>query len=368
MKYVVIDWLEVFVDLPSGFSLESFVDAGCSVEPRDYGTRIYNVMATVHDHDLRGGFEIRCCPKSSAVLSLTAAHVKVLNKDCYLNDPAVFLWAVICKYGFVYRSIARCDLACDFVKFDSGIPPVSFVKRVLGGVYRRDVRGLRRDVVQDSWTNAIPNYVAYQNRDVTVRLYDKTLELVQVASSQKRAYITSLWVRSGFIPDVTALYRDSVPHVWRLEFQISSSSKDWLKIGKGEYVENSIDTYVSQSATMSLFRSLVASYFSFWVYKKGCEVDSCSPVRLFDGMADVPRLRPVRPVAVHQASVRLELLDIYTKLRSWSQRRSYGSLSARFESLADDVIALARSASDLKDSDVDAIRRRMRDPELFSIG
>lgn len=368
MKYVVIDWLEVFVDLRDGFTVQEFEDAGCHVEMREYGTRIYNIMATIHDPMLHGGFEIRCSPKSSAILSVSAAHLKVLNKDCYMQDPAAFIWSVICKYGMTYRSISRVDIASDFVTFDSGIDPTAFIRRVLAGTYRRAKKSVRRDVVQDSWDNCTPNYMAYQGRDVTVRLYDKTLELVQVATPQKRAYIASLWVREGLIQSAASIFDKDAPHVFRLEFQISSSSKDWVLDGTGQFVEASIDTLCSAPETLTLFAALMKTYFDFYVYKKDSDPTSCVPVRLMDCTKGMPILRPVTSREVQQASVRLELLEVAEKLRSWSERYSFREFRDSFEGLSVSVRQAAFKHTSLTVDEIKEMQLKMRDPELFAIG
>lgn len=368
MKYVVIDWLEVFVDLDEGFTIERFEEEGCHVEVREYGTRIYNIMATIHDPFLHGGFEIRCSPKSSAILSVSAAHLKVLNKDCYMQDPADFIWRVICKYRMTYRSISRVDLATDFTIFDSGIDPTSFIRRVLAGTYRRALKSVRKDVVQDSWDNCTPNYIAYQGRDVTVRLYDKTLELIQVATPQKRAYIGALWVRDGLIPSVAAMYSKDVQHVFRLEFQIQSSSKEWVLDGEGQYMQAGIDTLCSYPETYALFAGLMRTYFDFYVYKKESDPTSCAQVRLMDCTKGMPVLKPVTSREVHECSTRLEFLEIAEKLRTWSERYSLKEFRSSLETLSDEVRKAAFTHPMFTKDEIIQLQLKMKDPDLFRHG
>lgn len=359
MKYLIIDWFEIFVEEPAGFSMDSYREADCTVEARDYGTRVYQEVATVHDHQLGFSFEVRRVPKSNGVLAVGSCHLKMCNDVCYMMNPAEAAYLVCCKYRLSYKSVARVDVCTDFLKFDSGITPLSFLKRVLNGVYRRSISGLRKDVVQENWGSVSPNYVAWHSNDIFVRLYDKTLELRQVASPSKRAYISALWVSHGLLKSAHEIYDDSISHVWRLEFQIMSSSKDWVKIDKSGYFLNSLDTWSSSSESFELFRSLLASYFTFYVFKRGSDISSCERVRLFDCERGAVRITRVVSNEVHQASFKLRLLALIADIDKYKSDASFARLKSSLEAIRCEAERLLRSESDLTDDDIYAMRDKI---------
>lgn len=278
---VFIDWFEVFVSIPRVQFLDDLVAEGCSVEMRAYGTRIYHTVAHVYDHEAKFGFEVRCHPKSLGVLSNLDAHIKIDNKACYMMNPATAVWHLCVRYGVVCKSITRVDLCHDFMKFESGIPVQNFVKRVLAGTYKRGRAALRKDVVQETWEDVTPNYIAWKDRNIYTRLYDKTLELQQVASKEKQSYIVSAWIAQGLYDNVACLYDEAKEHVWRLEFQIQSESKGWVAVDGSGYFLNDIDSYLNMDDVTDLFSALIEVYFAFWVYKDNTYKDDCDRVKLF---------------------------------------------------------------------------------------
>lgn len=276
-----LDWCECYCRVPSGYWIDEMQSKGCVVHVRDYGTRVYLHMAEIWDPELNLSVEVRWCPKSAGIMPDDACHVKISNVACYVYDPAQMLWRWLTKWSFTYESVSRVDICRDFIAFPSGIPCTKFLRRVLNGSYRRAIRGTRRDVVQESWDRVDPNYMSWQSGDVLVRIYDKTLELRQVASPHKRAYISAFWIANGLINQPSDIFVDSVPHVWRLEFQITSSSKGWVRSVDGSFFAHDIDTYCSAADRLSLFRGLCDTYFRFYCYKRGVDAADAKRVVLF---------------------------------------------------------------------------------------
>lgn len=359
MNYVVIDWFEVFVDEPQGFSLQVYEEAGCSVLLRDYSTRVYAEVAEIFDPALSVSFEVRRSPKSTGVLAVGACHLRLPNDQLYKINAAVAVDRILQKYGLKYRSISRIDVCTDFVTFDSGIRPESFLKRVLGGVYRRSEQGLRKDIVQERWDSVTPNYMAWKNGDIMIRLYDKTLELRQVATPLKRSYISALWAQYGLISKPHAIFDLGVPHVWRLEIQISSQSRGWVKVGKSGYFQNDLDTWASPSESEELFKCLVESYFAFYVFKKSSEVSDCKRVDLFRFGRDIVRLGRVSDQEINEASTSHRLALIVAKLDSWIADLTLSQIRPSLVSLRSEALSMLRSESNLSPDEIAALRRKM---------
>lgn len=317
MKYVVIDWLEFYCIEPQGFSEEVFFRQEWLVDMREYGTRIYRDVWTVHVPARDFAFEVRRGMKSSGVMADGSCHIRVQNRSCYTHSPAQLLWDLLTPLGFIFRSVSRVDLASDFVLFDSGLSPKKFLKRVLNGNYRMALKTLRKDIVQCTWQSVDPNYISYRFGDVVVRIYDKSLELRQVSLSEKKRknYILALWMQWGLIPSIPDFMSDSCPHVYRLEFQIQSSSRGWIRDGDGQFQELDIDTLCSASRVASLYACLVMSYFQFHTFKKGSEPSSASVVDLFRfGAIDAKPLHPVRPEQEHEVDRKLRLLRFLAQI------------------------------------------------------
>lgn len=349
MKYVAIDWLEIYVIEPAGFGIDALESAGFSVEVREYGTRIYHDVWTCVELDSGLSFEVRRGLKSLGVMPSGSAHLRATNKSCYMSNPAEFLWRVCELFGFTFRSISRVDIASDFVLFDSGISPKKFLKRVLNGSYRMALRTTRKDIVQCTWDNADPNYVSYMFGDVLVRLYDKSLELLQVSlsESKRKSYILALWLDFGLISSVHEFLADSLPHVYRLEFQIQSSSRGWVRDGDGKFMECTIDTLCSPALLSDLYLSMCSSYFQFHTYKKGAAASDASVVSLFDfrgSRASV--LHPVRPQSVMDVDTKFKLLRFLSQIDS----QISSSLSAPHRGSLMDVRDSLRAL--LRDADV----------------
>lgn len=310
---ITIDWLELYALAPEGELSDRLEAAGCSVKLREYGTRIYNNVAFVTDWELDTDFEVRYWPKSSAIMPPNACHIKISNAGCYLRHPGITIWAFLQKHKFQYVSVARCDICYDFVTFDSGIKPSDFMTRVIRGSYKRSRKGLRKDIIQEDWSNSTPNYISWKSGDIMVRIYDKTLELTQEASAEKRSYISALWVQEGIIENASDLYDQAKPHVYRLEFQISSSTKNWVDVASGQFFESCIDTYCSGSETSALFRALVAEHFTFMVYKDKSDIASCQEVRLFSGIPSM-ELRQVSKDSIRKADSQMRLLAMMSRI------------------------------------------------------
>lgn len=361
-----IDWFEVFVMVPSDFDLECLSDHGMTFVEREYGTRIYARMAFIDAPELGGSFELRFMPKSSAILGVNGAHLKVDNKSCYYLNAAEFCFQVCCELGFEIQSVSRADICTDFLAFDSGIKPQSFIRRVLNGVYRRERNGLRKAIVQERWDEVTPNYVSWDDGAIKTRVYDKTLELIQVGLTEahRKAYIVAQWVSLGLLPNPVALYDSAAPHVWRLEFQIQSSSRGWLR-DDGSYLPFCIDTFCSPATLGELFGALVRTHFSFRVYKKGEGVSDCVSVDLVRS-AQKFILHPVCSTSVADVTGKFALLKMLSAIDTWSRNPRFASLTDDLRALRESVRRLLdeRAGATLSSDEVERMRKIIREAHI----
>lgn len=283
-RCVNLDWLEVYcLEGSIGFphNADYFRERGWHVQEREYGTPIYNEMFTLYGTDGLPLIEVRRAPKSStltnkrAILDPYSCHVRLCNRTCYMEDAAGIMQRFLEENFFCYSRISRLDICLDFEKFDSGDLPQDFLQRYVSGKFaklnqaRISVHGL------DRWDGRRWNSCKWGSPTsmVSTKLYDKTMELEEV---HDKPYIRQAWFAAGLIDDwfnCTTHDRQGrvyKPAVWRLEFSIKSSDKNWFvvedvsgKRKKLRSIRHTLDNYHTRAQLLDVFSSLCSHYFHF---------------------------------------------------------------------------------------------------------
>lgn len=298
-RCINIDWLECYCLESQPRTVEYFIARGFEVSVRPYGTRFYQEMFTLYQ-DGEAFIEIRRSP--SSVGSVAAAryfdprscHIRLCNRTCYAYDAATIMQQFIDTHGFVFQSISRIDLCMDFEKFDSGDDPFKFLTRYLKGRYAKVNQCTIAVHGKDEWDGRNYNSVSWGSKKspVFTRFYDKTLELKE---GKDKPYIRQAWASCGLVDDFIQLTKKGAdgayykPRIWRLEFAIQSSVKNWVCFDVDENgnsthrsKRNDLSVYANRDVLEPMFASLVTHYFHFKKFEEGQRKDRCPDKVLFD--------------------------------------------------------------------------------------
>lgn len=325
MRCVNIDWLECYCHEDSiGFphDAEFFRSLGYEVREREYGTPVYHEMFTLLDQDGHPFIEVRRRPKSDTrqlhgVLNPYSCHIRLSNRACYFSTAVANLRQFLRTAGMQFQRISRLDICYDFSLFDYGDEPNRFLQRYMSGKYSKINQANLSAHGLDQWDGRLWNSVSWGSPKsmVSTKFYNKTMELKQV---KDKPYIRQAWQLAGLVDDAYALTKTTadgkvtVPEVWRVEFSLKSSVRNWFVIedNKGKKrklrsIRHNLDMYDSAAKLWDVFASLSEHYFHFKHYETDKRKDRCKDKLLFN-LSDVqtfyhlekvntdePRSRPV---------------------------------------------------------------------------
>ena len=302
-RCINIDWLEVYVHEPNDNitrDAEYFRTLGFDVTERAYGTRQYNQMFTINDTMGEGWIEVRRDPKGLktetgfSVLDEGSAHIRFCNRTCYAKHAAQIMIDFLYTHKYILSRISRLDICLDFEKFDSGDDPQKFLDRYLRGVYSKVNQGNISAHGKDQWDGRFWNSLSWgaEKSMITTKFYNKTMELKQ---KKDKPYIRQAWAASGLVDDMVTLEKRKLdgdiykPDIWRLEFSISSSVKNWVcfdvdTLGNKTHLSkrNDLSIYLNRESLVPMFASLVNHYFHFKKFQEGVRKDRCEDKTLFD--------------------------------------------------------------------------------------
>lgn len=296
-RCVNLDWFEVSCLEPTDGprNVAFFESLRYEVHPRDYGTRVYGEMFVLYDQHGDPFIEVRRAPKTT-ILSPYQCSLRLVNRYCYFDNAAQLMGQFIERHGYIFQRIIRADICLDFERFDTGDDPYKFIVRYLNGTYSKINQANVHSHGTDRWDGRDWNSLSWGSpvSDIGTKLYDKTLELYDPITKQfKKPYIRQAWLYSGLIDNMTFCTKTTSdggsykPRIWRLEFSIRSSVKNWFVIHpdgnetKYQSVPNRLDCYESKDRLLILFFSLVKHYFRFKYYYEGVRKDRCPDKELF---------------------------------------------------------------------------------------
>ena len=302
-RCINLDWLELYcLEDSIGYPHDAdfFRRAGFSVNEREYGTPVYQQMFTLLDEAGQPLIEVRRVPKSAigqqihGVLDPMACHIRLANRTCYFNSPVTFMQQFIERYGFHYQRISRIDICLDFIKFDYGDDPAVFMARYMSGRYAKINQANIAAHGSDRWDGRTWQSVSWGDKKsmIGTKFYNKKLELSQV---HDKPYIRQAWQAAGLVDDAMtlAIYdadgKATYPDIWRVEFSIKSSTRNWFIIedNKGKKtkirsIHNTLDVYSTKQHLLNMFLSLADHYFHFKKYEPGKRKDRCEDKLLFN--------------------------------------------------------------------------------------
>ena len=244
---------------------------------RDYGTRVWGEMFTIEGDDHLSFIEVRRAPKSD-IIAKNIAHLRLVNRVCYFPDAADQMKAFIQAYNYEFHHICRVDICYDFEKFDYGDKPRDFLRRYIQEKYSKVNQGTISAHGDDKWEGRVWNSVSWgsPSSDIGTKFYNKTLELYDpVTKTYRKPYIRQSWRECGLVDDATNVIKykpdgsSYTPEIWRIEFSIRSSVKNWFliqldgKASKKQSIRNTLEMYDTRDKLTILFAALSDHYFHF---------------------------------------------------------------------------------------------------------
>lgn len=278
-RCVNLDWLEVAVLEPVAIPHDAdfFRSCGWIVIEREYGTRVWGQMFTLEGSDHLPFIEVRREPKST-IIATNVAHLRFVNRVCYFPNATQLMREFIQRYEYEFHHITRVDICLDLERFDYGDYPKEFMRRFMEGRYSKINQANISAHGSDEWAGRVWNSLSWgsPSSDIGTKFYNKTLELYDpITKAYGKPYIRQAWLESGLVDDATAVTKTKpngevyTPDIWRIEFSIRSSVKNWFVINldgktkKKQSIRNTLDMYDSREKIMILFASLSEHYFHF---------------------------------------------------------------------------------------------------------
>lgn len=327
VRCVNLDWLEIFVNEGgTPHDEEYFTRAGYIVQPREYGTRIYHQMFTLHDHDGNPLLEVRRLPKNP-LMPTGASHIRLVNASCYRNDAADFLRSFLIQHDYLFERVSRADICLDLVKFDDNTLPRIFMQRYMRGKFSKLNQSNIHSHGSDRWTGRVWNSVSWgsPSSPISTKFYNKTLELYDpLTNSYAKPHIRWAWLNAGLIDDWNrCTLNGETQEIWRIEFSIKSAVKNWVTIelngnSKNYYsIHNTLDMYDSREKLLTMFAALSQHYFHFKRYMMGVRKDKCPDRRLFSWHSKQNVVIPEHPDMISSRLPDSQLLKLIKMLRNY---------------------------------------------------
>lgn len=246
-----------------------FRSRGYIVHEREYGTRVYNEMFTIEDQHGHSFIEVRRNPQSGSSsftgLSELSCHLRLVNRACYANNPVRDMAEFMVKHDYIFQRIFRLDLCYDFIRFDSGDDPARFLRRYIENKFSKVNQCKVRVIGDDSWASFDWESVSWgaPTSMVGTKMYNKTKELK--ATGDKKPWIKQAWFESGLVDDPLNL-----PDVWRIEFSMHSSARNWIVIedadskhNKKRAVPHTLEMFDGRDRLWERFEEMAHHYFQF---------------------------------------------------------------------------------------------------------
>ena len=246
-----------------------FRSHGYVVYEREYGTRVYSEMFTIEDQHGHAFIEVRRNPQSGSSsftgLSELSCHLRLVNRACYANNPVRDMAEFMIKHNYIFQRIFRLDLCYDFIRFDSGDDPARFLRRYIENKFSKVNQCKVRVIGDDSWASFDWESVSWgaPTSMVGTKMYNKTKELK--ATGDKKPWIKQAWFESGLVNDPLNL-----PDVWRIEFSMHSSARNWIVIedadsknNKKRAVPHTLEMFDGRDRLWERFEEMAHHYFQF---------------------------------------------------------------------------------------------------------
>ena len=332
-RCVNLDWLEVDALEPiCGLTPNYFRACGLLVEEREYGTRVFAQMFTILGEDGLPFIEVRRQPKT-VVLSPQDCHIRLVNRTCYFEHAALLMRDFLDRHNYWFQRICRVDICLDLEKFDKGDDPKAFISRYLSGKYSKINQANIHSHGVDQWTGRDWNSISWGSptSDIGTKMYDKTLELLDpITKRYRKPYIRQAWQACGLVDNWEDCSKTDTegnrytPRIWRIEFSIRSSVKNWFLIHRDgkkankQSIRNTLEMYDSREKLLMMFASLSQHYFRFKYFDPNQRKDRCEDKTLFVWKSMECSYRVAKVMA--DAKPSKPLAALLTKIRAFREQ------------------------------------------------
>lgn len=296
---------------------------------RDYGTPMYAQMFTLYEGD-QPVYEVRRLPLSrkseGGLFDDNICHIRLVNRTCYAPDCVGHLRDFLLRHKYHYRGISRVDICNDFIKFDLGDNPQSFIdaymRNKIGKINQSRVSAHGRDEFRQRYWNSLK--WGSETSAVSTKMYDKTLELS--IDGHDKLWIRDAWRQQELAETQWVSFRDtqgnerhkpvavafgsSVPHiipesdakqvrVWRVEFSIKTEGRLFVNTETGNLLRIDLGQIDHPAKLLYLFHVLCHHYFHFKTFTNTADgkpqrKDRCPDKVLFKLSSDESNFHPYR--------------------------------------------------------------------------
>lgn len=282
-RCVNLDWLEVYAledKRRYPCNADFFRREGYFVTERAYGTRQYKEMFTIQDQYGEPFIEIRRNPFSGdsdfSGLNERSTHIRLVNRYCYFENAIRLMAEFLIRHDYDFQRIYRIDVAYDFRAFDYGDDPERFIRRYVEKKYSKVNQTKVRVFGEDGWSTIKWESVSWGSRTsmVNTKMYNKTKELAALGNS--KPWIVQAWLDCGLIDRLF-----DFPDVWRIEFSMHSSLKNWLRIEDSDskhqkelMIPHTLELFDGRDSLWQRFQDLAHHYFRFKYVEYNRKVNS----------------------------------------------------------------------------------------------
>lgn len=392
-RCVNLDWLEVAVLEPidEPHDPNYFRACGFVVVEREYGTKVWRQMFTLEGTDHLPLIEVRREPKSE-IIACNVCHLRLVNRACYFPNAANVMQAFIDKYNYTFHHIKRVDICLDFEKFDYGDLPRDFMRRFMMEKYSKINQANVSAHGEDKWEGRCWNSISWgsPSSDIGTKFYNKTLELYDpVTKCYAKPYIRQAWRAAHLIDDETNCMKMNADgtwrkvEIWRVEFSIRSSVKNWFmihldgKMSARQSIANTLDMYNDREKLLVMFASLQQHYFHFkhlikryQFYKEGhtsgeaIRKDRCPDKLLFDWKASQCLYKVAKESVSTSAKPDKTLHRLLAQLRSFRDTTLDQSIKKSAQTIIDYLeykVRVDDTSNPLNRAEIAALQQALRE-------
>lgn len=241
---VTLDWLQIYCH---GTIQDS---ENYSFKILDYHTRQFNKVHEIY-YKLQ---KIGVCTSEpcSRIINPKAIIIKFENSLLYTAALKHFVMKFLTETKIWFKSITRCDIARDFLKFSDGTHPQQFIRNFFSGEILKNGRG-NFQAIGEQKSQTVYEYLKFGSPTTGrhIYLYNKSKELRDV---KEKHHIRDFW-------KVNQL--NTGADVWRIEFSFKGSKNKVIDYLSGELAKIQLADLFSFDKIYHILSVAISQLFSF---------------------------------------------------------------------------------------------------------
>ena len=216
---IALDWVQLRVTVPF-INYQNTETKYFLIVKQEMSTQQFKSLYHILDKETLEQVAVLVAePRNNMCLRENDGIIKVLNKYLYQKNFYHFVVLILKDLQLIFENIVRVDVAYDFLKFDS-MSCREFVENFRSDVFLKSYKckyrdsGESRSVEKGKLTGGCESIkFGMETSEVSYQLYNKSLEMQQ---KTLKPWILDHWKSHGY---------DGKQEVWRLEFNLTSTSK-----------------------------------------------------------------------------------------------------------------------------------------------